>query len=95
MNEKQKIEKSVDYQIDPLLIATKFILDFYYGDVSLETISSFTPNKDNGFDSSSVVTVVSNLGLHAIERDMKGTEIPDYFLPCIIIDNFCRCYLTK
>jgi len=88
LNEKTSIKKNADYQIDPLLIATKFVLDFYYGDVSLETISSFTPKKEDGFDASCVVDVVSNLGLHAIIRDMKATDIPDYFLPCIIIDEF-------
>jgi ATP-binding cassette subfamily C protein LapB len=97
LNEKQNIEKNEDFQIDPLLIATKFVLDFYYGDVSLETISSFTPKKEDGFDSSCVVDVVSSLGLHAVIRDMDGADIPDYFLPCIVIDDFNHpiVYLKK
>jgi ATP-binding cassette subfamily B protein/ATP-binding cassette subfamily C protein LapB len=76
-----------EFQTDPLLIATKFILDFYYGDISLETINSFTPKSENGFDEDCVIDVVSSLGLHGLVRNMLATDIPDYFLPCIIFDK--------
>jgi len=97
LNETQKNDESVDYQIDPLLVATKYVLDFYYGDVSLETISSFTPQKENLFDTTCVVDVVSNLGLHAMPRDIDAVEIADYFLPSIIIgeDKHPIVYLKK
>jgi len=88
LEENKKVTKSGEFQTDPLLIATKFILDFYYGDISLETIASFTPKNENGFDESCVIEVVSNLGLNALKRDIDGYEIPDYFLPCIIFDKF-------
>ena len=83
-----KKKQNDDYQVDPLLTATKFILDFYYGEVSFETINNFTPKKGSGFDDSCVIDVISNLGLHAITRDINGLDIPDYFLPCIIKDEF-------
>jgi ATP-binding cassette subfamily B protein/ATP-binding cassette subfamily C protein LapB len=79
--------KENSFQTDPLLIATKFILDFYYGDISLETINSFTPKSEAGFDESCVVDVVTSLGLHALKREIKVDEIPEYFLPCIIFDQ--------
>ncbi len=88
MEEKKQVNKKNDFQTDPLLIATKFILDFYYGDISLETIASFTPKSENGFDESCVIEVISNLGLNALNRDINGFDIPDYFLPCIIFDKF-------
>ncbi len=88
MEEKKQVNKKSDFQTDPLLIATKFILDFYYGDISLETIASFTPKSENGFDESCVIEVISNLGLNALNRDINGFDIPDYFLPCIIFDKF-------
>lgn len=96
-NTKFVKKEKTDFQADPLLIATKFILDFYYGDVSLETINSFTPKKENGFDVSCVIDVISNLGLHALKRDINGLDIPDYFLPCIIFDKFNHpmIYLRK
>jgi ATP-binding cassette subfamily B protein/ATP-binding cassette subfamily C protein LapB len=97
LNEQRKIDKNTDYQIDPLLIATKYVLDFYYGDVSLETISSFTPKKDDIFDLSCVIDVISNLGLHAIQRDVNAVDIADYFLPSIILgeDNHPIVYLKR
>jgi len=88
LEEKKQVNKKSDFQTDPLLIATKFILDFYYGDISLETIASFTPKSENGFDESCVIEVISNLGLNALNRDINGFDIPDYFLPCIIFDKF-------
>jgi ATP-binding cassette subfamily B protein/ATP-binding cassette subfamily C protein LapB len=88
LEEKKQLNKNSDFQTDPLLIATKFVLDFYFGDISLETITSFTPKSENGFDESCVVEVVSNLGLNVLKKDINGYEIPEYFLPCIIFDKF-------
>ncbi len=97
MNEQKKVAKNSEFQSDPLLIATKFILDFYYGDISLETISSFTPKTQNGFDENCVSEVVSNLGLYSIKKDITADELPSYFLPCIIFDaeNHPMVYLKK
>ena len=97
MEEKKKVTNSGEFQTDPLLIATKFILDFYYGDISLETIESFTPKNENGFDELCVTEVISNLGLHSLKKDINALEIPNYFLPCIIFDkeNHPMVYLKK
>jgi len=97
LEEKKKVTNSGEFQTDPLLIATKFILDFYYGDISLETIESFTPKNENGFDESCVAEVISNLGLHSLKKDINALEIPNYFLPCIIFDkeNHPMVYLKK
>lgn len=79
--------KNNTFQTDPLLVATKFILDFYYGDISLETINSFTPKSEHGFDEESVINVVTSLGLYGLKREIKVQDIPEYFLPCIIFDE--------
>lgn len=88
MNQTKINNKNKEFQTDPLLISTKFILDFYYGDISLETIASFTPKSEGGFDNLCVIEVISNLGLNALQKDIKGIDIPDYLLPCIIFDKF-------
>lgn len=97
MEEIQQSTKNSEFQTDPLLIATKFVLDFYFGDISLETIASFTPKNENIFDDSCVIEVVSNLGLHALKRDINGSDLPDYFLPCIVFDklNHPMVYLKR
>jgi len=87
-NKTDEQKEGKNLESNPLLVATKYILDFYYGDVSFETISNFTPTKENGFDSSCAIEVASNLGLHALTRDIKALDIPTYFLPCIIFDKF-------
>lgn len=89
--------KENSFQTDPLLVATKFILDFYYGDISLETINSFTPKGENGFDEHCVITVANSLGLHGIDKSINAEDIPEYFLPCIIFDklNHPLVYIKK
>jgi ATP-binding cassette subfamily B protein/ATP-binding cassette subfamily C protein LapB len=82
-----KVDSKNGFSIDPLLLSTKFVLDFYFGDISLETIQSFTPRSDNGFTHDSCVDVFSSLGLNALKRDIKVADIEDYFLPSIIIDK--------
>ena len=61
--------------LDPLLLSTKFILDFYYGDISLDTINSFAPHSSNNFTEEEVLQVVTNLGLNALRRVMPANEL--------------------
>jgi ATP-binding cassette subfamily B protein/ATP-binding cassette subfamily C protein LapB len=70
-----------------LLVTYKYILDFYYGDVSIDTILSFDAIKDGGFNIDSIPIVSEQIGLVALVKEMKASEIPNYFLPCIIIDD--------
>ncbi len=82
-----KQKKDEEISLDPLLLSTKYILDFYYGEIALDTINSFTPKGDHGFDDESSLEVITSFGLNSIKRDIDSSEIPDYFLPCIIFDK--------
>jgi len=78
---------------DRLLLAFKNILDFYYGDVSTETILNFTPNSEDGFTKDAVVDISTEMGLNAVAKDMKADDIAHYFLPCIIFDKKGESYI--
>ena len=70
-----------------LLLSFKNILDFYYGEVSLETILTFAPNSEDGFTKESVVDISFEMGLNAVAKDMPASDIAHYFFPCIIFDK--------
>lgn len=72
---------------NPLLLTYKYLLDFYYGDVSIDTILSFDAIKEDGFDVESISIVSEQIGLVSLEKEIKASEIPTHFLPCIIIDS--------
>lgn len=69
-----------------LLPNFKYILDFYYGEVSIDTILSLDAVKDK-FDEDSIFTVCEQIGLVCIKKDINSQDIPSHFLPCIIFDK--------
>ena len=71
----------------PLLFSLKYILDFYFGEIELNTILSFSAKSSNGFTPELAIDVAKEVGLTAVSRDMKAIDIPNHFLPCIIFDN--------
>ncbi len=71
----------------PLLYSLKYILDFYFGDISLETIINLSATSSSGFTPEIAIDVANEVGLTAIERDMSALEIPSHFFPCIVIDK--------
>ena len=60
------------------------MLDFYYGEVSVNTILSLDAIKDDDFDIDSIFTVCEQIGLVCIQKDLNAQDIPSHFLPCII-----------
>lgn len=72
------------YKDDTLLQALKKVLDFYYGDISTKTILNFTHYNSESFTPDMAVEVCESMGLNAITKDMKASEVAQYFLPCII-----------
>ena len=46
----------------------KYILDFYYGDVSVDTILNFAPSTDEGFTKDTIVDVSFEMGLNAVSK---------------------------
>jgi ATP-binding cassette subfamily B protein/ATP-binding cassette subfamily C protein LapB len=75
------------FKDDILLLSLKKVLDFYYGEISTETIINFTHHEAETFTPAMAVDVCFSMGLNAVHKDLKATEIAHYFLPCIIIDK--------
>lgn len=71
----------------PLLFCLKYIFDFYFGDISYDTILNLTPKSDKGFTDELLIEVAGQVGLNAVKKDMKVSQIPNHFLPCVIIDS--------
>ena len=79
----------------PLLFALKNILDFYFGEISLNTIISFSAKSNQGFTTELAIDIVREVGLTAVARDIKALDIPNHFLPCIIFDDSNVTYVLK
>ena len=79
----------------PLLFALKNILDFYFGEISLNTIISFSAKSNQGFTTELAIDIVREVGLTAVDRDIKALDIPNHFLPCIIFDDSNIPYVLK
>ena len=79
----------------PLLFTLKYILDFYYGEIALNTIISFSAKSNEGFTKELALDVVKEVGLTAIYRDIKASDIPNHFLPCILFDEEDRPFILK
>ncbi|MCT7529407.1 type I secretion system permease/ATPase [Aliarcobacter cryaerophilus] len=79
----------------PLLFALKNILDFYFGEISLNTIISFSAKSNQGFTTELAIDIVREVGLTAVVRDIKALDIPNHFLPCIIFDDSNIPYVLK
>jgi len=71
----------------PLLSSFKYMLDFYYGEVSFETIASLDAIKNKEFNKESIFMVCEQIGLIALEKKTNAQHIPNHFLPCIIFDE--------
>jgi ATP-binding cassette subfamily B protein/ATP-binding cassette subfamily C protein LapB len=71
----------------PLLCAFKYMLDFYYGEVNIDTILNLDAVKDGEFNKASIFIVCDQIGLIALEKEMSAQNIPNHFLPCIIFDE--------
>jgi ATP-binding cassette subfamily B protein/ATP-binding cassette subfamily C protein LapB len=90
--EIEKYSSPIEDELPPtnnerLLKAFKNVLDFYYGDVSLDTILTFSPNSEEGFTSETVVDISFEMGLNAVHKKMPARDIAHYFLPCIIFNK--------
>ncbi|PLY07440.1 MAG: hypothetical protein C0625_04490 [Arcobacter sp.] len=89
INNEENIELKEQKQREdfPLLFALKYILDFYFGDISLETISNLSATSPEGFTSEIAIDVANEVGLTAIEKKIDASDIPSHFFPCIVLDK--------
>lgn len=79
----------------PLIFALKYILDFYFGEIKLNTILSFSAKSDSGFTKELAIDVIKEVGLNSTFRDIKAVDIPNHFLPCIIFDENDKPYILQ
>ena len=85
--EDENSEKHNISEQNRLLLSFKQILDFYYGDISTKTILNFAPNTQDGFTDEMVVDISFEMGLNAVSKNIKATNIANYFMPCIIFND--------
>ena len=70
-----------------LLYSFKNILDFYFGDISLETIVNISAASSEGFTSELLVDACLDVGLTCVEKEINAEDIPKHFFPCILFDK--------
>lgn len=93
MNESSHNNKSIDIEEQknredfPLLYSLKHVLDFYFGDISIETILNLSATSNRGFTSEIAIDVSTEVGLTAVQKDINASDIPAHFYPCIIFDK--------
>ena len=71
----------------PLIYALKHVLDFYFGDISIQTILNLSATSEQGFTREIAIDVANEVGLTAIERKIDASTIPTHFFPCVVIDK--------
>ena len=102
MEDKENIIEEIKFEDSPLnrekyplLFSLKYILDFYFGEISLNTIVSFSAKSNKGFTQELAIDVIKEVGLFGVARDMKALDIPNHFLPCIIFDEKDSPYILR
>ena len=90
-----KEENELKREEFPLLYGLKYVLDFYYGEISLNTILSFSAKSNNGFTKELAIDVVKEVGISSVHRNIKASNIPNHFLPCIIFDSNNKPFIFK
>ncbi len=91
--EKFDLKEQKQREDFPLLYSLKYVLDFYFGDISIETILNLSATSSKGFTSEIAIDVANEVGLTAIERKIDASEIPSHFFPCIVIDKNDKPYV--
>ncbi|MDQ1243998.1 MAG: hypothetical protein QG565_338, partial [Campylobacterota bacterium] len=79
--------KSHTVEQNHLLKTYKYILDFYFGNVSFDTILSLSPTKNEDFSVESLLGVSEQIGLVALEKTIAASNIANHLLPCIVFNN--------
>jgi len=91
------VDENDTLENNTLLKSLKKVLEFYYGEISTQTILNFTHVNENDFTSSMAVEVCFSMQLNAVHKKMKASDVAQYFLPCIITnkDGESFVYLNK
>lgn len=89
------MEETLSKEEYPLLYSLKYILDFYFGDISLETIVSLSANSSEGFTKELALDVANEVGLTAVHKKIDVNDIPSHFFPCIIFDKNQKPFILQ
>ena len=89
-NELNEQKKREDF---PLLYCLKHVLDFYFGDISFDTILNISAISTKGFTSEIAIDVANEVGLKAVEKTIDASEIPNHFFPCIVLKKDDKPYV--
>jgi len=95
LNKEENIELQEEKNREdfPLLYSLKYVLDFYFGDISLETILNLSATSNKGFTSEIAIDVANEVGLTAVLKEINASEIPNHFFPCIVLDKNDKPYV--
>lgn len=92
--ESEKVIDEIENREDfPLIYSLKYILDFYFGEISIDTILSLSATTSKGFTPEIAIDVVTEVGLTGVEKEIDANDIPTHFFPCIIIDKNEKPYI--
>jgi len=72
---------------NPFLIATKYILEFYFGEIDTQTLHSFSNKKSQSFGAEDALEILNALKLSVVQREATPKEIPKHFFPSIIYND--------
>ena len=72
-------DNTINRESFPLVFTVKYILDFYFGEISLNTILSFSAKSNQGFTKELALDVIKEVGLIAVSKDIKALDIPNHF----------------
>lgn len=89
MNEQTNLMplKSSDRPTDSLLLAFKYILDFYYGNVSFETIERILGHENENISIDDIRHGASDFGLHFDEVELGSDVIDSHLFPAIVVSK--------
>lgn len=89
MNEQTNLMplKSSDRPTDSLLLAFKYILDFYYGNVSFETIGRILGHENENISIDDIRHGASDFGLHFDEVELGSDVIDSHLFPAIVVSK--------
>ena len=77
----------IELESNPFFIATKYILEFYFGEISAQTLHSFSNKKSQNFSAEDSLEILNALELSVVQREFASAQMPRHFFPSIIYNE--------
>jgi ATP-binding cassette subfamily B protein/ATP-binding cassette subfamily C protein LapB len=81
--------------MNSLAIAFKKVLDFYFGDISYETITNLSNSGLESFDTDDALYIAKELSIAAGSQKLDIDAVPNYLTPAILIANDEQAYFVQ